>query len=140
MVIFKTTQNLPVRSGFPPWAANTPIWPLTLALSIAAVSLVLSTLVLIGYWKGGHRRAEKLSIYWTVFAIGAFIVAIVMWAVSAGVLNGAKAAGEGKDLWGWSCKQNTRSAYFEEDINYKLVCRELVSRFLSRFIILKTEC
>ena len=87
--------------------------------------------MLCGYWRGGHNRAEKLSIYWTAFSMGAFIFAIVMWGIAAGILNGAKATGNGKDLWGWACKDNKRRAYFQDDVNYKLVCKELVRKFLS---------
>lgn len=85
-----------------------------------------------GYWRGGHKRAEKVAVYWTVFAVGTFIFTIVMWAIAAGIMQGSRNSAEGKDLWGWACKDNVRRKLFEEDINYKLVCREQVS-FLDPF-------
>lgn len=126
MYIFHKTQNLPARNGLPPWAEGSATWPQITLLCIAAVSLLLSMAVLFAYWRGGHRRAEKASVYWTVFSIAVFIFAIVMWGIAAGILNGTRAAGGGKDVWGWSCKDNKRRLLFEEDVDYKLVCQELV--------------
>lgn len=139
LVIFHATKNLPERNGLPPWAANSPTWPQITLCAIAAVSLVLSSAVLFSYWLGGHRRAEKMSIYWTAFSIATFIFAIVMWGVAAGVLNGTKATGEGKDIWGWSCKDNKRRMLFEEDINYALVCQELDWAFMCALIEVSVE-
>lgn len=139
LVIFYATKDLPKRNDLPPWAANSPTWPQITLCAIAAVSLVLSSAVLFSYWLGGHRRAEKMSIYWTAFSIGTFIFAIVMWGIAAGVLNGTKATGEGKDIWGWACKDNKRRLLFEEDINYNLVCQELDWAFMCALIEVSVE-
>ena len=82
--------------------------------------------VLLAYWRGGHRRAEKVSIYWTMFSIAAFIFAIIMWGIAAGLINGARASGNGQDIWGWACKNNKRRQLFQDDINYALVCLQMV--------------
>jgi len=139
LVIFYATKDLPKRNDLPPWAANSPTWPQVTLCAIAAVSLVLSSAVLFSYWLGGHRRAEKMSIYWTAFSIGTFIFAIVMWGIAAGILNGTKATGEGKDIWGWACKDNKRRLLFEEDINYNLVCQELDWAFMCALIEVSVE-
>lgn len=133
LYIFHKTKNLPARNGLPPWAEGSATWPQITLCCIAVVSLILSIAVLFAYWRGGHNRAERVSIYWTVFSIAAFIFAIVMWGIAAGILNGSKASGQGKDIWGWACKDNKRRALFQEDINYALVCIEMVRRsfFLS---------
>ncbi|KJK60161.1 hypothetical protein P875_00053651 [Aspergillus parasiticus SU-1] len=34
-----------------------------------------------------------------------------------------KANGSSQDLWGWSCKKNTRETLFHNDIDYALLCR-----------------
>ena len=115
---------LPPRNNLPPWAANTPQWPQLTILVIACVSLLLSLYIMYAYWRSGHNRAEKLAIYWTVFAVGAFIFTIVMWAIAAGILVKSRDNSSGKDLWGWSCKDNNRRKLFQDDINYRLVCRQ----------------
>lgn len=125
LTIFNATKNLPPRNRAPAWAPNTQIWPLILFLSVASVSLIISTMILCAYWRGGHARAEKLAVYWTVIAVGTFIFAIVMWSIPMAILNKKKEKEEGKDLWGWSCKQNDRRVVFQDDIDYKLVCTEL---------------
>lgn len=126
LYIFHKTSQLPARNGLPPWASGSATWPQITLCCIAAVSLFLCLSVLYGYWRGGHRRAEKASIYVTAFSIASFIFAIVMWGIAAGILNGTRAAGNGQDIWGWACKDNKRRQLFQEDINYVLVCKELV--------------
>jgi hypothetical protein len=121
--IFNATKQLPARNGLPAWANNTKIWPQILLLCIAGISLFMSIVVMYAYSKGGHRRAEKVAAYYTVFAVGFFIFSIVMWAVGAGVFNQSKASGNNKDMWGWSCVDNKRRHLFENDVSYALVCR-----------------
>jgi len=128
--IFNATKALAPRNNRPAWAENTKIWPQVLLLSIACLSLVMCIVVLIAYSRGGHRRAEKVAAYYTVFAVGFFVFSIIMWAVGAAVLNQSKAQGSGKDMWGWSCIDNTRRHLFEDDVSYALVCRLQVSAIL----------
>lgn len=135
LYIFNKTKILPARNNLPPWAENSATWPQITLCTIAAVSLLLSMAVLFAYWRGGHRRAEKMSIYWTMFSIAAFIFAIVMWGIAAGILNGSRAAGNGKDIWGWACKDNKRRALFQDDINYALVCLQMVRRYLPSILL-----
>lgn len=87
----------------------------------------MSIVVIIAYSRGGHRRAEKVAAYYTVFAVGFFIFSIIMWAIGAGILNQSKSQGKGKDMWGWSCVDNKRRHLFENDVSYALVCRLQVS-------------
>jgi len=75
------------------------------------------------YWRGGHKRAEKVAVYYTLFAVGFFIFSIVMWAIAAGILQNSKNSGNGKDMWGWSCVDNKRRELFSEKVDYALVCR-----------------
>ncbi|KAF2196817.1 hypothetical protein GQ43DRAFT_444776 [Delitschia confertaspora ATCC 74209] len=121
--IFNATKNLPRRNGLPAWADNTKVWPQILLLVIASVSLVMSIIVLAAYTRGGHKRAEKVAAYYTVFAVAFFIFSIVMWAVGAGIFNQSKSNGNGQDMWGWSCKDNKRRHLFEDDVSYALICR-----------------
>ncbi|KAF2842781.1 hypothetical protein M501DRAFT_925605 [Patellaria atrata CBS 101060] len=121
--IFNATRNLPPRNNLPPWAKNTQTWPQITLLVIACISLAMSIVVFYAYFKGGHRRAEKVALYYTVFAVAFFIFSIVMWGIGAGILNQSKAQGNGQDLWGWSCKDNKRRKLFEDDVSYALMCR-----------------
>ncbi|KAL8641653.1 MAG: hypothetical protein Q9228_001555 [Teloschistes exilis] len=121
--IFNTTKNLPARGKSPAWAPHQQTWPQITLLCIACVSLAMSVGILYAYWRGGHRRAEKAAIYYTVFAIGFFIFSIVMWAIGAAILNESKKNGDSKDMWGWACKDGKRKDLFEEDVDYALVCR-----------------
>ncbi|KAL8955439.1 MAG: hypothetical protein Q9183_006645 [Haloplaca sp. 2 TL-2023] len=79
--------------------------------------------ILYAYWRGGHRRAEKAAVYYTVFAIGFFVFSIVMWAIGAAVLNESKKNNGDKDMWGWSCKEGKRKELFKDDVDYALACR-----------------
>lgn len=107
----------------PAWAPKTPIWPQIVVLTIACVSLLFAIVVLLAYCRGGHKRAEKVAVYYTMFALGWFVFSIIMWIVGAGILQGTKSSGGGQDLWGWSCKDNKRRQLFEQDVHYALVCR-----------------
>jgi len=123
LTIFHATRSIPPRNNTPAWAPNTPIWPQVVVLTIACVSLLFAIIVLAAYCRGGHKRAEKVAVYYTMFALGWFIFSIVMWLVGAGILQGTKSTGGGQDLWGWSCKDNKRRELFEQDVHYALVCR-----------------
>ena len=128
--IFNATKQLPARNSLPPWAQNTAKWPAIVLLVIACISLFMSVAIFYGYARGGHRRAEKVAVYYTTFAVGFFVFSTVMWAVGAGVLNHGKNIRGGQDMWGWSCKQNPRKTVFEQEVNYDLVCRLMVSHSL----------
>ncbi len=83
----------------------------------------MSVVVIYAYWKGGHRRAEKAATYYTLFAVAFFMLSIIIWAVGAGVLHSSKQDNGGKDMWSWSCAQNTRQQLFQNDVPYELLCR-----------------
>ena len=121
--IFNATKKLPPRNKLPAWAAGTNPWPQILLIVVACISLTICCVVFYGYWKGGHRRAEKVGVYYTIIAVGSMVFAIVMWGVSAAILNSSQNNGGGQDLWGWSCKDNKRKTLFEKDVSYFLVCR-----------------
>jgi hypothetical protein len=139
LVIFHATKNLPARNGLPPWAPNTKLWVQYTVLGIAIVSVSISIIILLAYWKGGHRRAERLAVYWTVMAVSSFIFIIVIWSVVGGLTLTEKANGGGKDLWGWACKDNTRRTLFSEDVDYKLVCRQVDWVFVCAIIEIVVE-
>jgi len=121
--IFNATKALPPRNSLPPWAPNQKTWPQILLLSIACVSLFMGLVIFYGYFKGGHRRAEKAAAYYTAFAVCFFIFSIVMWVVGAAVLQVQKNNSENKDMWGWSCVDNQRKSLFENEVSYDLICR-----------------
>jgi len=123
LTIFHATKSIPPRNNMPAWAPNQKTWPQIVVLSIACVSLLFSIVVILAYCRGGHRRAEKVAVYYTMFAVGWFMFSIVMWIVGAGILHGSKSNGNGVDMWGWSCKDNKRRQLFEDDVHYALVCR-----------------
>lgn len=122
-MIFNATKALPARNGLPAWAPKTNPWPQIVVLSISGVSLFFSIVVIAAYCRGGHRRAEKVAVYYTMFAMGYFVFSIIMWLVGAAVLQGTKANSGGTDIWGWSCKDNKRRQLFQDDVHYALVCR-----------------
>ena len=68
--IFNATRALPDQSRMPPWAKNTNAWPQKLVLAMACVSLAACLIVFASYCRGGHKRAEKVGTYYTLFAIG----------------------------------------------------------------------
>ncbi|OJJ36810.1 hypothetical protein ASPWEDRAFT_109177 [Aspergillus wentii DTO 134E9] len=121
--VFLTTKSLPARNNLPAWAEGTNPWPQYLLLSISCVSLFACLIVFWGYWKGGHKRAEKVAIYYSIISVGFFVFSLIMWIVGAAIYEHSKANGNSKDLWGWSCNQNTREKLFDNDIDYALVCR-----------------
>lgn len=121
--IFNATRALPAQSKLPPWAPGTDTWPQKLVLSMACVSLFACVLVFVAYCRGGHKRAEKVNTYYTMFAIGWFIVSMLMWVVTAAVFQHAKNTSNNKDLWGWTCVQNHREELFHNKVDYALICR-----------------
>lgn len=121
--IFNATRHLPQKGTSHPWAPNQQIWPQVTLLAIACVSLLMSIGVIYAYWRGGHRRAEKAAVYYTVFAIGFFIFTIVLWGIGAGVLNQTHKNGNNQDMWGWSCKDGKRKDLYKDQVDYDLICR-----------------
>lgn len=127
LAIFNATKNLAPRNTMPPWNRNTILWPTITLLVIACISLLLSIIILVAYMRGGHERAEKTAVYYTVFAAVFFAFSIIMWAIGAGILNASKENSKGRDIWGWSCTNNKRKQLFQNDIDFSLVCRLQVS-------------
>ncbi|KAF9883190.1 hypothetical protein FE257_003877 [Aspergillus nanangensis] len=123
LTIFHVSRTLPPRGGFPAWANGTNPWPQYLMLGVACVSLLACLVVFWGYWKGGHKRAEKVAVYYSVFSVCFFTFSLIMWVVAAAIYQNSKSTGNGQDMWGWSCKNNLRSQYFGSDIDYALLCR-----------------
>ncbi|POR32052.1 Uncharacterized protein TPAR_07703 [Tolypocladium paradoxum] len=123
--IFNATRSLPNQSNMPPWAPGTDSksWPQKLTLSMACLSLFVCILVFLAYCRGGHKRAEKVNTYYTMFAIGWFIVSMILWVVTAAIFQHARDNGNNKDMWGWACVDNTRSDVFSQKVDYQLVCR-----------------
>jgi hypothetical protein len=121
--IFRTTNHLAAQNGLPAWAENTKLWPQILVLSVSGVNLFLCVLIFFGYLKGGHHRAEKVGVYYTLFAVGWFIASSVLWAAAAGILQFTRDNSNNKDMWGWACVDNKRSEVFSQKVDYALVCR-----------------
>lgn len=121
--IFNSTKSLPAQNNLPAWAEGTKVWPQILVLAASCLSLFICILVFVGYCRGGHKRAEKVGVYYTLFAVGWFIVSMVMWVLAIGVLQHTKDNSNNKDMWGWACVQNTRHQLFQKQVDYSLVCR-----------------
>ncbi|KAI1083146.1 hypothetical protein F5B20DRAFT_596307 [Whalleya microplaca] len=121
--IFHATKSLPAQNGLPAWASGTQTWPQIVVLSVACVSLSICVLIFVGYCRGGHARAEKVGVYYTLFAVGWFIVSLILWAIAAGVLQFTRNNSGNQDMWGWACVQNHRSDLFSQKVDYALVCR-----------------
>ncbi|KAH9438832.1 hypothetical protein MCOR02_002432 [Pyricularia oryzae] len=71
--IFNATKSLPTRDGKPAWSTTTEIWPQILILTVASISLLICVCIFWAYCRGGHARAEKVGVYYTLFAVGWFI-------------------------------------------------------------------
>ena len=128
--IFNATKSLPKRDKAQAWAPNQKIWPQVTLLSIACVSLAMCIGVFYAYWKGGHRRAEKAAVYYTVFSIAFFFFTIVIWSIGAALLNESKRNDNGQDMWGWACKEGKRKEIFKDDVDYGLLCRlQVIAHF-----------
>lgn len=121
--IFNATKAIPPRNNLPPWAENQKTWPQITLLVIACVSLFMCSVMLFNYWRGGHNRAEKTAVYYTVFSVGTFMFSLVMWAIGGAVLQTSRNNGQNKDMWGWSCVDNERKSLFDNEVNYNLICR-----------------
>lgn len=125
--IFNATKTLTAKNGLPAWAEGTNIVPQILTLASACLSLFICLLIFFGYLRGGHKRAEKVGVYYTLFAVGWFIFSMAIWLASIIILQHAKNSSDNKDLWGWSCNNNLRHQLFQNDVDYALVCRLQVS-------------
>ena len=125
--IFNTTKTLPPRNNLPAWALGQQIWPQVTLLVISCVSLAICLVIFYGYYRGGHRRAQKVAVYYTAYACGFFIFSTVMWVLAAAILQTSRSNGNGQDMWGWSCNDNKRRTLFEQEVHYTLVCRLQVS-------------
>ncbi|KAF7718381.1 Uncharacterized protein PECH_001022 [Penicillium ucsense] len=123
LTIFEATKSLPPRNSLPAWAQGTNPWAQYLLLGLASFSLFACLIVFWGYWKGGHRRAEKVTVYYTTFSICFFAFNFIMWIVAASIYQHTKATSNNKDMWGWSCAQNTREQLYSNTVNYALLCR-----------------
>ncbi|KAH8602940.1 hypothetical protein B0O99DRAFT_604727 [Bisporella sp. PMI_857] len=140
LTIFNSTRHLAARNNLPAWAPNTKTWPQYLILSVACISLALCILVFWNYFRGGHARAEKIAVYYTLFAVAFFIFSIVMWAIAAGVLQGSRNNGNRKDIWGWSYVDGKRRELFQQDVDYGLICRLQSWALVCALIEIVLEC
>jgi hypothetical protein len=68
--IFNATKALPNQSKMPAWAEGTKTWPQMLVLVMACLTLLACIVVFLAYCRGGHKRAEKVATYYTMFALG----------------------------------------------------------------------
>ena len=127
LTIFNATKTIPARNSLPAWAEGTNPWAQYLLLGMSCLSLFACIIVFWGYWKGGHRRAEKTAVYYTTFSICFFFFSLIMWIVGAAVYEHSKSSGNGKDMWSWSCAQNTREQIYHNVVDYALLCRLQVS-------------
>ena len=125
--IFNATKALPHMNGLPPWSVHTNAWPQKVVLACSCVSLLICISVFVGYCRGGNKRAEKVGVYYTMFAVGWFIFSMIMWAVAAGVLQFTRSNSGNQDIWGWACVENHRAELFKDKVDYALVCRLQVS-------------
>lgn len=121
--IFNATRSLPAQSGLPAWSSNSVIWPQIVTLSAACLSLFICILVFVAYCRGGHHRAEKVGVYYTLFAVGWFILSMIIWAIAAAVMERSRSSSNNQDMWGWACVQNHRADLFSDKVDYALVCR-----------------
>ena len=123
--IFNSTKSLSAASKFTPWAPNTEktAWPQKLTLSMSCVSLFACVLVFIAYCRGGHRRASKVNTYYTMFAIGWFILSMLLWVGTAVIFQHSKSNSSNTDMWGWACLNNQREEIYQDKVDYALVCR-----------------
>lgn len=126
---FMLTRNLPERNTATAWAPGTNPWAQWLLLGLACFSLLACMVVFWGYFKGGHKRAEKLAIYYSTISVIYFTFSFIMWIVGAAIYEHSKSSGDTKDLWGWACAQNTREQIYSNAIDYALLCRLQVSYF-----------
>jgi len=121
--IFNATKSLPSQSKMPAWAEDTKIWPQILVLVMACLTLGACIVVFCAYFRGGHKRAEKVATYYTMFALGWFIMSMVLWAITAALFQNSRNNSGNRDMWGWACVQNTRSAVYGDKVDYQLICR-----------------
>jgi hypothetical protein len=96
--VFNATRALPQRGNFTAWPDNATAWPQILVLSMACVSLLATIIVFASYFRGGHRRAEKVATYYTLFAIGWFIVNMLLWAITAALYQHSRDS-SGSESW-----------------------------------------
>lgn len=121
--IFHATKALASMNGLPPWSSKSIIWPQMVVLACSCVSLLICITIFVMYCRGGHQRAEKVGVYYTMFAVGWFIFSMIMWAVAAGVFQFTRSNSGNQDLWGWACVSNHRAELFQDKVDYQLVCR-----------------
>lgn len=121
--IFNATRGLPTQNGMPSWSTTTNPWPQILVLTVACISLCICLTVFWAYCRGGHKRAEKVGVYYTLFAVGWFIFSMIMWVVAAAVFQSQRSNSGNQDMWGWSCVQNHRKDLYDEKVDYALLCR-----------------
>jgi len=88
--IVNATKNLPSRGNFNAWPPNVKSWPQIMVLTMSCVSLLATIIVLGAYCRGGHRRAEKVATYYTLFAIGWFILSMLLWAIAAALYQNSR--------------------------------------------------
>lgn len=68
--IFNATKALPSQNAMPSWAEGTQVWPQILVLCVSCLSLFICICIFVAYCRSGHKRAEKVTTYYTMFALG----------------------------------------------------------------------
>jgi hypothetical protein len=96
---FLTTKTI-IREGRDPWAKGTQIWPTILLLTTSSLTVIVSMITVIGYFRGvktANKHASKIGTPMTVVEMAAHL------AVWLSTMIAYRVGKTGKDLWGWSC-------------------------------------
>ncbi|KAI9813683.1 MAG: hypothetical protein M1832_006111 [Thelocarpon impressellum] len=105
------------------WAANTKLWPTTMLLVIAVVSLTINLTILGSYWHS-VKAANRAAIVSTVFTVTVLVTHLVIWIVTVALYRyGKDTNGKSNDLWGWSCGAPGKiQQQFSDVVDFKQYC------------------
>lgn len=99
-------------------------------MTISLLTIILSSLVILGYIRDGVRKANQISHVETYFSIVIDVCHVAIWVVVAVLYRVGKT---GHDLWGWACSPLAEQIQpnFYGIVDFKDVCKRGVSLCLA---------
>lgn len=116
--------------GLEPAWGDTKSWPAAILLTVASISAFLSIrkipppnrlialVVLLSYLKS-VKLANRLAAVNATIMITASVVALGIWAISAGLFHKQETGFNVPNIWSWACNHKTSS---DSSVNFNQIC------------------
>ena len=113
-----------IVNGRSAWAKNTKLWPTLMLFTVAFVSLLLDSVIMMAYLRS--VKAANKTAYFAAYFTGVVIFAhVALWVTTTALYRyGKDTNGVSNDLWGWTCSEAAQKiqAEFAPVVHFDSYC------------------